>query len=78
MKFVYNSDWNLDILKDYNKKMIDGEEYVLSDVKSQNYKGWKILCGKMYEIETKGSAKYALAISPGEYKKLMKRISEVK
>ena len=74
MTFVYNSEWNLDFYKERNIKMIDGEEYILSDITKQDYKGWKVISGKMQKTGDKGSAKYALAISPKEYKQLKKLI----
>jgi hypothetical protein len=67
-KFIYNSDWNLDFFNERDIKMINGEEYELSDVTKEDYKGWKIIGGKMKEEEV--VMQYAIAISPREYSQL--------
>ncbi len=70
-KFIYNSEWNLDFYKERDIKMIDGEEYELSDITKQDYKGWKVIGGKMHK-DGEGDARYALATSPREYSQLKK------
>lgn len=74
MKFIYKSKWNLDFHRHSKIEMIDGEEYVITDITKRDLLGWKVMSGIMYN-ESQDKAKYALAISPREYEQLTSLIS---